>query len=239
MSDFVLKGFYKIFHKRELGVWFRVTGAMFIVLLTISIYCIYNAPVDYKQGEIARLIYVHVPAAWLSLGIYSIMAIFSAMYWITRVAIFSIIPIGMSTVGLMFSFICLVTGSIWGHSTWGTYWIWDARLTSMLVLFFTYLGYRSIQRMMDWDDRMGFACAIFNIVTALNVPIVKFSVNWWNTLHQPSSILRSGGIAIHTSMLIPLLLSASCGIAYCVMMTILNVNLYLRERKLLRLLYHK
>ncbi|QXK91730.1 cytochrome c biogenesis protein CcsA [Neoehrlichia mikurensis] len=180
---------------------------LFVLFFISGIYtAFYASPPDYKQGEIVRIMYIHVPAAWISLGAYLLIALLSFLVLIWRNVTASILSHAIAPIGMCFSFICLVTGSIWGKGTWGTWWVWDARLTSMLVLFFLYIGYLALWNFFDNEYRSSRSTAIFTIFSAINIPIIKFSVNIWNTLHQPASILRKNGIAIDISMMIPLLL---------------------------------
>lgn len=168
---------------------------------------LFRAPPDYLQGESVRIMYVHVPAAWLALGGYSGMAIAALVARIWRHPLADLSVRAIAPVGAVFAFVCLATGSIWGRPTWGTWWVWDGRLTSMLVLFLLYLGV--IALIHAFDDRMrgAKAAGILAMVGVINLPIIKYSVEWWNTLHQPASV-RLSGSSIHPEMLQPLLLSA-------------------------------
>ncbi|WP_448579546.1 heme ABC transporter permease [Thermaurantiacus sp.] len=168
---------------------------------------LFRAPPDYLQGESVRIMYVHVPAAWLALGGYSGMAIAALAARIWRHPLADLSVRAIAPVGAVFAFVCLATGSIWGRPTWGTWWVWDGRLTSMLVLFLLYLGV--IALIHAFDDRMrgAKAAGILAMVGVMNLPIIKYSVEWWNTLHQPASV-RLSGSSIHPEMLQPLLLSA-------------------------------
>jgi heme exporter protein C len=166
------------------------------------------APEDYQQGHTVRIMFIHVPAAWMSMGVYVAMAsaALGTLVWrhpLADVALKTAAPIGAA-----FTFMCLVTGSLWGRPMWGTYWIWDARLTSVLVLFLMYLGIMALQRTMDDPGRAARATAILTLVGVVNIPIIRFSVDWWNTLHQPASVARLDGPTIHPSILIPLLVMA-------------------------------
>jgi heme exporter protein C len=171
------------------------------------------APEDYQQGETVRIIFIHVPAAWLGMLCWALMSVaaLGTLVWrhpLADVALKTAAPLGAA-----FTFVCLVTGSLWGRPMWGTYWVWDARLTSVLVLFLMYLGLIALWRTIDDPSRAGRAAAILTLVGAINLPIIKFSVEWWNTLHQPDSVLRLGGpngvrTSIDPSILIPLLIMA-------------------------------
>ena len=171
---------------------------------------LFASPPDYQQGDSVRIMYVHVPAAWLASGGYLGLALASAVALVWRHPLASIAARAIAPVGALFTAICLVTGSLWGKPTWGTYWVWDARLTSMLVLLFLYIGYLALASAEDerhgGDVTRGRGAAILALVGVVNLPIIKFSVEWWNTLHQGPSITFTGS-AIDGSMLRPLLLS--------------------------------
>ncbi len=198
--------------------------ACFAIFLSLAIPAIINSPIDYQQGNAVKIMYVHVPAAWMSLLIYSLMAIFNISGFIWKNPFFYLISKSIAPIGCVFTFVTLITGSIWGKPIWGTWWVWDARLTSVLILFFLYLGY--IILLDSFDDRAKGEkiAAIISIVGFINVPIVKFSVDYWNSLHQPASILRSGGIAIHPAMLYPLLLMFGVYFSYFVFLSLLRVR---------------
>ncbi|AWM89272.1 heme ABC transporter permease [Microvirga sp. 17 mud 1-3] len=168
----------------------------------------FTAPADYQQGETVRIMYLHVPAAWLSLFFYATMAASALGTLVWRHPLADVSQKAAAPIGAAFTFICLVTGSLWGKPMWGTYWQWDARLTSMLVMLLIYLGIMALWRAIEEPSRAARAVSILTLVGAVNLPIVKFSVDWWNTLHQPASVFRLGGPTIHSSMLIPLLVMA-------------------------------
>ena len=169
---------------------------------------LFVAPADYQQGETVRIMYVHVPSAWMAMFVYSSIAIASAMALIWKHPLADLIGKASAPVGAGFTVICLMTGSLWGKPMWGTWWVWDARLTSVLILFFLYLGYIALNNAFDDPVRGAKASAVLALVGAINLPIIKFSVDWWNTLHQPASVTRLDAPAIHSSMLWPLLLMA-------------------------------
>jgi heme exporter protein C len=166
------------------------------------------APADYQQGEAARIMYVHVPAAWMALFVYLVVAAGSGAALVWRHPMAEVTARAAAPIGAAFTALALLTGSIWGKPMWGTWWVWDARLTSVLILFFLYLGYLALHEAFDDPERGARAAAILALVGVVNLPIIKFSVDWWNTLHQPASILRLGGPALDPSMLWPLLLMA-------------------------------
>ena len=169
---------------------------------------LFQAPADYQQGESVRIMYVHVPAAWMALFCYSSMAAASATGLIWKHPLADLAARSTAPIGICFTFLALITGSLWGKPMWGTWWVWDARLTSVLVLFFLYLGYMALVNAFDDPARGAKAAAVLALVGFVNVPIIKFSVDWWNSLHQPASVLKLGGPSIHPSMLAPLLLMA-------------------------------
>ncbi len=166
------------------------------------------APADYQQGESYRIIFIHVPSAWMSLFIYMVMAVSGGVGLIWRIKLAEIVSTASAPIGAWFTFIALVTGSLWGKPMWGTYWVWDARLTSELVLLFLYLGVIALNSAIG-DPRKGArASAILALVGVINIPIIHFSVQWWNTLHQGATVSRLDAPAIHLSMLIPLMTMA-------------------------------
>ena len=166
------------------------------------------SPADYQQSETVRIMYVHVPASWMAMFCYSALAVAAAVGLIWRHLTAFVVARATAPIGAAFTFLALATGSLWGKPMWGTWWVWDARLTSVLILLFLYLGYMALEGAFDDRSRGARAAAILAIVGAVNVPIIKFSVDWWNTLHQPASVVKIDGPAIHSSMLTPLLLMA-------------------------------
>jgi heme exporter protein C len=169
---------------------------------------LFQSPADYQQGESVRIMYVHVPAAWMALFCYTSMAAASATSLIWKHPLADLAARSTAPIGASFTFLALVTGSLWGKPMWGTWWVWDARLTSVLVLFFLYMGYMALVNAFDDPARGAKAAAVLALVGFINVPIIKFSVDWWNSLHQPASVLKMGGPSIDPSMLAPLLLMA-------------------------------
>ncbi len=197
-----------------------LTGAT-VILFAAGLVMAFRAPPDYQQGETVRIMYVHVPAAWLSMTCYSLIAVSSAGYLIWRHPLADVSAKAAAPIGATFTLLALVTGSLWGKPTWGTYWVWDARLTSVLILFFLYLGLIALRGAIDEPGRAGRAAAILSLIGAVNIPIIKFSVNWWNTLHQPASIIRAGGPTIDPSLLWPLLVMA---VAFTLLFVVLHVK---------------
>ena len=184
-------------------------GAATAVLIAVGLYlALFVAPPDYQQGEAVRIMFVHVPAAWMASFVYGVLALSSAAALIWRHPLAEIAARAAAPLGAGFTFLGLVTGSLWGEPMWGTWWVWDARLTSVLVLFFLYLGYIALVNAFDEPTRGARAGAILALVGIVNLPVIKFSVDWWNTLHQPASVFRLGGPTIDASMLWPLLVMA-------------------------------
>ena len=183
--------------------------ALTILCLGAGLYLgLLDSPADYQQGETVRIMYVHVPAAWMALFVYVMMAVASAMALVFRHPLADAAAKAAAPMGAAFCFLSLATGSIWGKPMWGTWWVWDARLTSMFVLMLLYLGYLAVWKAFDDPHRAAGLARVVALVGVINVPIVKFSVDWWNTLHQPASVVKMGGPAIDSSMLWPLLLMA-------------------------------
>ncbi len=209
------------------------SAALTIVLLALGLYYgLWASPVDYQQGATVRIMYIHVPAAWMGMMIYSLMAIASAVALIWRHPLADLIAKAAAPIGASFTFICLVSGSLWGAPTWGTWWVWDARLTSVLILFFLYLGYIAIWQAFDDPTRAARAAAIVALVGFVNIPIIKFSVDWWNTLHQGESLFTGHGSEIDPTMLRPLILMALAFTAYFITVLIYRVRAEIIARKL-------
>jgi heme exporter protein C len=203
------------------------------VLLPVGLYlALIGSPPDYQQGDTVRIMYLHVPAAWMALSIYSLMAASSAVALVWRHPVAELVAKAAAPIGAVFTAVCLITGSLWGEPMWGTWWVWDARLTSVLVLEFLYLGYIALVNAFDDPTRGARAGAVLALVGFVNVPIIKFSVDWWNTLHQPASVLRMGGPTIDIHMLTPLLVMALGFTSFFVTVLILRVRAELTLRKL-------
>ncbi|MEM9108163.1 MAG: heme ABC transporter permease, partial [Pseudomonadota bacterium] len=181
-----------------------VTGVLFVIGLTMS----FQAPEDYQQGITVRIMFIHVPAAWLAMMCYGVMAVSAVGTLVWRHPLADVSAKAAAPLGAAFTCIALLTGSLWGKPMWGTWWVWDARLTSVFVLLLMYLGLIALNRAMDDPARAARVSAILILVGTVNLPIIKFSVDWWNTLHQPASVLRFDGPTIHASMLYPLLVMA-------------------------------
>ena len=195
-----------------LAPWFG--GCSAVLFVTGLIGGLVMAPADYQQGESFRIIYVHVPSAWMSLFIYTVMAGAGAVGLIWKVKVADAVARGSAPIGASFTFLALVTGSLWGKPMWGTWWVWDARLTSELILLFLYLGYIALQTAIDDRRTAARAGAVLALVGVVNIPIIHYSVEWWHTLHQGPTVTKFGVPAIHISMLIPLLIMALASMCY-------------------------
>jgi heme exporter protein C len=191
------------------------------------------APPDYQQGETVRIMYIHVPAAWMALAIYLFVAVASAVALVWRHPLAEIAAAAAAPIGAAFTFVCLATGALWGRPMWGAWWVWDARLTSVLVLLFLYLGYIALVNAFDEPGRGARAGSVLALIGVVNLPIVKFSVDWWNTLHQPASVVRLGGPRIDVAMLIPLLVMAMGFSLMFVALTMLRMRTALNDRRAL------
>ncbi len=178
------------------------------LVLAIGLALAAGAPDDYQQGATVKIMFIHVPSAWLCMSIWALMSAAALGTLVWRHPLADVSAKAAAPIGAAFTALCLVTGMLWGRPMWGTYWVWDARLTSVLVLLMMYLGVIALWRTVDDPARAGRAAAILTLVGALNLPIIKFSVDWWNTLHQPASVVRIGGPAIHPTILTPLLVMA-------------------------------
>jgi heme exporter protein C len=194
--------------------FWRLSGAMLpwfgwiaVVLITVgTVSGLWIAPPDYQQLDAFRIIYFHVPSAWLSQFGYIVMATAAAVGLVWRIKLAHAIAAACAPIGASFTAVALATGSIWGKPMWGTWWVWDARLTSTLVLLFLYFGYMALRAAIDEENRADRASALLAIIGVINIPIIKYSVEWWNTLHQPATISRLGSPAMDPSMLVPLLI---------------------------------
>ncbi|WP_269332584.1 heme ABC transporter permease [Futiania mangrovi] len=198
-------------------------AALALAALTVGVPMSFMAPPDYQQGETVRIMYVHVPAAWMAMFAYATIAVASLFSLIWRHPLADACARQAAPLGAGFTLIALVTGSLWGEPMWGTWWVWDARLTSVLLLFFLYLGYMALWAAIEDPAKAARAAAILGLAGAINLPVIKFSVDWWNTLHQPASVLRLDGPTIHPDMLWPLLVM---GLAFqLVFVTLLFVGM--------------
>ena len=199
--------------------------ALFIIVLSIGLVeALILSPEDYKQGDSARIMYVHVPAAWISLGLFSTITFLSLGGYIFKNKNFFLIAKSLAPSGLVFNIVALVTGSIWGKPTWGTWWAWDARITSMLILCFFYLLYMIAWRIYKDKDQVLKITTLITIFGIINVPIIKYSVNWWNTLHQPASVNIMSESTIHSSMLLPLIIMTAAFALFSILIFLMKYN---------------
>ena len=196
-----------------------------MIILTVGlIEALVLSPEDYKQSHSVRIMYVHVPAAWICLGIFSMITFLSVIGYIFKIRNFFLISKSLAPSGFVFSVIALVTGSIWGKPTWGTWWAWDARITSMLILSLFYVIYLIAWRIYDNDDKAFKITSIITVAGIINVPIIKYSVDWWNTLHQPASINILSESSIHVSMLYPLLIMTAAFTLFSLLIFLMKYN---------------
>ncbi|MBZ3693749.1 heme ABC transporter permease [Phyllobacterium calauticae] len=179
-----------------------------LLVLAAGLWMSFQAPDDYQQGSTVKIMFIHVPFAWLSMMCYTVMSISAIGTLVWRHPLADVSAKAAAPIGAAFTALALITGSLWGKPMWGTWWVWDARLTSVFVLFLMYLGIIALTRAMDDAAKSSKATAILTLVGFINIPIIKFSVDWWNTLHQPASVIRMGGPTIHPSLLWPLLVMA-------------------------------
>ena len=213
----------------------------FLTIMTIvsfiigSYFALYGSPPDYIQGDSMRIMYVHVPSAWWALMSYSVLAVSCTIWFITRNPFFNLIAKSIAPIGAVFTLIALVTGSIWGKPTWGVWWVWDARLTSMLLLFFLYLAYIFLWQAISNKDLASKISAALAMIGFINVPIIKFSVDWWNTLHQPASISKFSSPSIDESMLIPLFIMAFASLCFLITMFSVRLRIEFIETRISRL----
>ncbi|MFZ6819290.1 heme ABC transporter permease [Undibacterium sp. Ji22W] len=209
--------------------WFTACAA---ILMLIGLYIgFFVAPTDFQQGDAYRIIFLHVPAAWMSMVIYLAMAFWAVIGLIFNTRLSSMMASALAPTGAILTFLALATGSIWGKPTWGTWWVWDARLTSELILLFLYFGFIGLQSAIDDPRRADKAGAVLLIVGVINIPVIYFSVQWWNTLHQGSSINMKNGSSMAATMLVGMLIMALAFWAYSIAMALLRVRYIILERE--------
>lgn len=209
--------------------WFAIIG---VILGVVGLYIsFFVAPTDHQQGESYRIIFVHVPAAWMSMFIYLVMASWAAIGLVFNTRTSSMMASALAPTGAMFTFLALWTGALWGKPTWGAWWVWDARLTSELILLFLYIGFMALQSSIDEPRRADKAGAVLALVGVVNVPIIYYSVKWWNTLHQGSSLTMKSSPTMVTTMLLGMLIMALAFWAYTIAMTLIRVRCIVLERE--------
>ncbi len=206
-----------------------LTGILFVVGLYMGLI---TSPPDYQQGDAMRIMYVHVPASWMALLVYAFLALMSLFVLVWRHPMAEVLSVSCVPIGALFTALSLATGSLWGKPMWGTYWVWDARLTSVLVLLFLYGGYWALYKSYSRPDQGIRAASLLALVGVINLPIIKGSVEWWNTLHQPASLTKFSNPSIHPTMLTPLLIMAGAYFCYFIASLILRARTELNTRKL-------
>ena len=215
------------FNNSKIFIWIEklinfINSIFFPFLLAALSFALIFSPPDYLQGDSVRIMYVHVPAAWIGLASFTCIAFLSILNFIFKIKNFKLITKSIAPIGLMFTCIAIVTGSIWGQPTWGTFWAWDARITSMLILAFFYFIFIVIQRLISDEDKANKISSIIAVLGLINILIIKYSVEWWSTLHQPASIKITGTSTIHASMLMPLMLMFLVLILYCALIFLMK-----------------
>ena len=210
-------------------------GTTFLIFIVGLYFSLIESPPDYIQGDSMRIMYVHVPSAWLSLFSYTILSISCIAWFVTRNPIFNLFAKSIAPIGAAFTLIALVTGSIWGKPTWGVWWVWDARLTSMLLLFFLYLAYILLWQSITNQETAAKISAALGIIGFINIPIIKFSVDWWNTLHQPATISKLSAPSIDINMLIPLLIMTLGYMFFLTTLFLIKLRIEIIDQKMIRL----
>ena len=199
-----------------------INSIFFVLLLVALSFALILSPPDYLQGDSVRIMYVHVPSAWIGLASFTSIAFLSIANFLFKIKNIKLITKSIAPIGLMFTCLAIVTGSLWGQPTWGTWWAWDARITSMLILAIFYIGFISAHKFISEEERANRISSIIAIIGLINVPIIKYSVEWWNTLHQPASIKLIGSSTIHYSMLMPLMLMFFFLLLYCALIFLMK-----------------
>lgn len=211
----------------------------FVTYIITLAYIFYYSPDDYQQGAFVKIMYVHVPCAWLALMIYGVIGVFNIGYLIWRNQLLELVAVQAALPGFIFSVLTLVTGMLWGKPIWGTWWVWDARLTSMFILACLYLAYISLNAKLRYSIVTSNGPAILSIVGLVNLPIIKWSVNLWTTLHQPASIFRYDGPSVHHTMLLPLIGMFIATLSLAVFIIIIRAQTEINRRKILRAEYNR
>jgi heme exporter protein C len=211
----------KIFHLIEKIINF-INSIFFILLISALTFALILSPPDYLQGDSVRIMYVHVPAAWIALASFTCIALLSLINFIFKIKNLNLITKSIAPIGLMFTCLAIVTGSLWGQPTWGTWWAWDARITSMVILTIFYILFICAHKLIHQKDKANKVSSIIAILGLINVPIIKYSVDWWNTLHQPASIKLDGTSTIHSSMIVPLVLMLLVLLLYCALIFLMK-----------------
>ena len=218
---------FNFFSNSNIFIWIErlinfINSIFFALLLAALSFALIFSPPDYLQGDSVRIMYVHVPAAWISLASFTCIALLSVFNFIFKIKNLKLITKSIAPIGLLFTCVAIVTGSIWGQPTWGTFWAWDARITSMLILALFYFVFIAIHKLISDEDKANKISSVVAIVGLINIPIIKYSVEWWSTLHQPASIKITGTSTIHSSMLAPLLIMFFVFIMYCALIFLMK-----------------
>tara|TARA_Y100000992_G_scaffold96216_1_gene62031 strand:- start:101 stop:808 length:708 start_codon:yes stop_codon:yes gene_type:complete len=199
-----------------------INSIFFFLLIIALMFALLLSPPDYLQGDSVRIMYVHVPSAWIGMASFTSIALLSLLSFIFKIKNLNLITKSIAPIGLLFTCLAIVTGSLWGKPTWGTWWAWDARITSMIVLCIFYILLILSHKLIEQEDKANKVSNIIAIIGLINVPIIKYSVDWWNTLHQPASIKLDGTSTIHSSMLLPLMLMLLVLLLYCALILLMK-----------------
>ena len=218
---------FSFFYNSNIFIWIEkllsfINSIFFVLLIAALSFALIFSPPDYLQGDSVRIMYVHVPAAWIGLASFTSIAILSILSFIYKIKNLILITKSIAPIGFMFTCLAIITGAIWGQPTWGTYWAWDARITSMVILALFYFIFIMTHKLISEEEKANRISSFVAIIGLINIPIIKFSVNWWSTLHQPASIKISGESTIHSSMLMPLLLMFFVMILYCALIFLMK-----------------
>lgn len=224
------------FFLKNSNIYYYILNIFTALFFVIGLYlALLSSPADYQQGNSVRIMYIHVPSAWISLILYFLLGLFSIGFIVFRIIMFDLIAINIAPIGFTFSFITLFTGSLWGKPIWGTWWVWDIRLTSFAILaffFFSYISFRELSKDTPMTQRNS---ALFAIIGLLNLPIIKFGVEKWHSLHQPSSLFKKSGPAIDSSMLMPLFIMISSLLLYATSLAVVKIKISLYKKKIYKL----
>ena len=211
----------RIFHWIEKLINF-INSIFFVLLIIALTFALILSPPDYLQGDSVRIMYVHVPSAWIGLASFTVIALLSILNFIFKIKNLNLITKSIAPIGLLFTCLAIITGSIWGQPTWGTWWAWDARITSMLVLSIFYVLFILAHKLIEEEDKAIKFSNVIAVIGLINIPVIRYSVDWWNTLHQPSSIKIDGTSSIHPSMLMPLMLMLVVLLLYCALILLMK-----------------
>ena len=218
---------FNFFYNSNIFNWIEklinfINSIFFVLLIVALSFALIFSPPDYLQGDSVRIMYVHVPSAWIGLASFTCIAFLSIINFVFKIKNLRLVSKSIAPIGLMFTCIAIVTGSLWGQPTWGTFWVWDARITSMVILGFFYLILIAINKFINEEDKANKISSVVAAVGLINIPIIKYSVDWWSTLHQPASIKITGTSTIHSSMLTPLFLMFLVLILYCALIFLMK-----------------